>query len=280
MRRRCVALAFVAIGLVAGATPAMAGSYVVQPGDSLGAIARRHGVSTADLLALNPQITNANLVRIGATLTVPDGTAATAPSSTAEREVIRHTVAKGETLSQIARKYSMPASDIAASNGLANPNLLKVGAVLTIERTLGGKSSYPTSLRRDPNRLALVEHFDRAAAEFGVPHDLLKSMCWYESGWRRDAISSAGAIGIGQLMPGTAAYVADLMGEPQLDPYDPVDNIRMSAWYLAYLLDRYDRNTRQSLMAYNQGWKRLETGGPTQLARTYAQTIIDQRPWW
>jgi hypothetical protein len=33
-------------------------------------------------------------------------------------------------------------------------------------------------------------------------------------------------------------------------------------------------------MAYNQGWKRLETGGPTQLARTYAQTIIDQRPWW
>lgn len=280
--RLIVATASAMATLILGAGPAGAATYVVKPGDTLSGIARRHGVSTADLLALNPQVTDPNLVRIGSSLTVPDGAAAAAaPSPPAtEAQTVRHTVAKGETLSSIARRYGVSVTSITSRNGISNPNLLRVGATLTIEIVLGGKPTYPTSLRRDPQRLALVEHFDRAAAEFGVPHDLLKSMCWYESGWRAGAISSAGAIGVGQLMPGTAAFVAEQMGEPRLDPYDPVDNIRMSAWYLAYLLDRYDRTTRQALMAYNQGWKQLETKGPTKLARSYADTIIAQRPWW
>ena len=47
------------------------GRYVVQPGDTLWAIARRHDTSVADILALNPQIANPNLIHPGEELALP-----------------------------------------------------------------------------------------------------------------------------------------------------------------------------------------------------------------
>ncbi|MEX5516525.1 lytic transglycosylase domain-containing protein [Pseudophaeobacter sp. 1A09344] len=66
-----------------------------------------------------------------------------------------------------------------------------------------------------------------------------------ESAYRQDAISSAGAIGLGQLMPATARDLG-------VDPRDPLQNLDGSARYLAMMLERF-RDPHLALAAYNAG---------------------------
>ncbi|TDK51009.1 lytic transglycosylase domain-containing protein [Antarcticimicrobium luteum] len=66
-----------------------------------------------------------------------------------------------------------------------------------------------------------------------------------ESAYRQDAISSAGAIGLGQLMPATARDLG-------VDPRDPLQNLDGAARYLAMMLDTFG-DPRLALAAYNAG---------------------------
>ena len=71
--------------------------------------------------------------------------------------------------------------------------------------------------------------FEAAAARYGVPTDLLKAVAKAESGFRVDATSPKGAMGVMQLMPGTAR------GLGVVDAYDPEQNIMGGAKYLSQL---------------------------------------------
>ena len=66
-----------------------------------------------------------------------------------------------------------------------------------------------------------------------------------ESAYRQDAVSSAGAIGLGQLIPATARDLG-------VDPRDPLQNLDGSARYLAMMLDKFG-DPRLALAAYNAG---------------------------
>ncbi|MEQ8694023.1 MAG: lytic transglycosylase domain-containing protein [Gammaproteobacteria bacterium] len=66
-----------------------------------------------------------------------------------------------------------------------------------------------------------------------------------ESAYRQDAVSSAGAIGLGQLMPATARDLG-------VDPLDPLQNLDGAARYLAMMLDTFG-DPRLALAAYNAG---------------------------
>ena len=82
--------------------------------------------------------------------------------------------------------------------------------------------------------------------QYGVDYNLAMALMLHESGGSNEAISSAGAIGFGQLMPETA-------GELGVDPYDPNDNIRGSVAYLRKCLDLAGGNTDVALANYNTG---------------------------
>lgn len=84
-----------------------------------------------------------------------------------------------------------------------------------------------------------------AARRHGVPEDLFLRLVQQESGWNTQAISSAGAIGLAQLMPGTAAIL-------EVDPTDPVANLEGGARYLAQQYRRFG-TWRLALAAYNAG---------------------------
>lgn len=90
----------------------------------------------------------------------------------------------------------------------------------------------------------------KIAAEYGVDPILAASLFDQESRFRMDAISSAGAIGIAQLMPDTA----DRMG---YDPYNLEDNIRGGIEYLNYQLQRFSSvgslQASYAVAAYNAG---------------------------
>jgi soluble lytic murein transglycosylase-like protein len=88
---------------------------------------------------------------------------------------------------------------------------------------------------------------------------LLVALIAVESRWHPDAVSNAGALGLGQLMPETA----NAMG---VDANDPLQNIAGAAYHLRRLLDRFaarDRETRYrlALAAYNAGLGAVERYG-------------------
>lgn len=83
------------------------------------------------------------------------------------------------------------------------------------------------------------------AVEEGIDPDLYLRLIQQESSFNPEARSSAGAIGLAQLMPGTA----EMLG---VDPTDPVQNLRGGARYLKQQLDKFG-SVPLALAAYNAG---------------------------
>ncbi|PIV75086.1 MAG: lytic transglycosylase domain-containing protein [Rhodobacteraceae bacterium CG17_big_fil_post_rev_8_21_14_2_50_65_11] len=84
-----------------------------------------------------------------------------------------------------------------------------------------------------------------AARRHGIPEDLFLRLVQQESGWDTSAVSHAGAIGLAQLMPDTAARLG-------VDPHDAHDNLDGGARYLAQQYRRFG-DWRLALAAYNAG---------------------------
>lgn len=89
--------------------------------------------------------------------------------------------------------------------------------------------------------------FEKASQKYQVPIALLKAVAKAESDFNPNDVSSAGAMGIMQLMPETAK------GLGVTDPFDPEQNIMGGAKYLADKLAMYDGNIELALAAYNAG---------------------------
>lgn len=88
--------------------------------------------------------------------------------------------------------------------------------------------------------------FAEAARTHGVDQRLLEAVAWQESRGRMSAVSPRGALGVMQLMPGTAA-------EMGVRPDDLADNIRGGALYLRRQIDRFGGSIPLALAAYNAG---------------------------
>jgi soluble lytic murein transglycosylase-like protein len=129
-----------------------------------------------------------------------------------------------------------------------------------------------------PDRLMLFPQFVAAAKEAKIPADLLMATAYIESGWKQSAVSPTGALGVGQLRPETAAWVAAvLLHQGGLDPNRAGDNLRLSARFLRYLLDAMP-DTRTALAAYYQGPGSVARDGITATGRAYAGKILAARP--
>lgn len=106
-----------------------------------------------------------------------------------------------------------------------------------------------------------------AARDTGLPLALLVAVGEIESNLRPDAVSPAGARGLLQLMPTTAAELA-------LDPDHPPSNVLAGARYLRLLLDRF-QSTDLALAAYNAGPTAVDRAGgaPSMTTLTYVADV-------
>ena len=106
-----------------------------------------------------------------------------------------------------------------------------------------------------------------AERTYGLPRDLLTSLVWAESRYCVNAVSGAGAQGLGQLMPGTARD----MGVSQV--FDPAQNIYASARYLRIQWDTF-RDWTWALYAYHDGPGNARAGTISSAGQSYSVFVL------
>jgi soluble lytic murein transglycosylase len=120
------------------------------------------------------------------------------------------------------------------------------------------------------------------AEHYRLDPALLAGVIYAESEFDAKARSSAGAIGLMQLLPDTATGIAKRTGGTAFvvdDLYDPELNVRYGAWYLRHLLDRYG-DERTALAAYHAGqgnvdrWRAAGTGIRFPETRAYVERVL------
>lgn len=117
----------------------------------------------------------------------------------------------------------------------------------------------------------LLPIFQEASATYGVSVDLLTSIAKAESGFNASAVSSAGAIGVMQLMPATAASLG------VSNSYDARENIMGGAKLISQLLSRYNGDTSLALAAYNAGCGNVDKYGgipPFEETQNYVSKVL------
>ena len=113
--------------------------------------------------------------------------------------------------------------------------------------------------------------FEEAARRYNLPVNLIKAVARVESNFRPDVTSHAGAMGIMQLMPGTAR------GLGVTDPYDPEQSIMGGAKYLKQMLDQFG-SVELALAAYNAGPNNVKKYGgipPFTETQTYVKRVME-----
>jgi soluble lytic murein transglycosylase-like protein len=228
-----------ATGEGSGAAPASstgsnAGSYVVQPGDTLSAIAARAGTSVAELAATNGIDPNAPLLSGTALRLSGSSAGATQPGASA------------------------PEASQAAS---AQP----VGA--TAEGSPGAPP-YPTAESVTPSEVGSI------AEANGVPPSLAKAIAYQESGFNNNLTSSADARGVMQILPGTWNWIGEnLAGSTPLEPASAASNVRGGVLLLHSLLNSTGGNEGLAAAGYYQGLPSVLQNGEYSSTQQYVGNV-------
>lgn len=110
-----------------------------------------------------------------------------------------------------------------------------------------------------------------AAQKYAVDPKLVSAVAEVESGGDQNAVSPAGAVGVMQLMPDTAAGLG-------INPYDMKSNVEGGAKYLREMLDTFDGDVKKAVAAYNAGPNAVKAyGGVPPYAETqnYVTSVLD-----
>jgi soluble lytic murein transglycosylase-like protein len=123
----------------------------------------------------------------------------------------------------------------------------------------------------------LADAIERAAAAEGVDTELAYRLVRVESAFREDAVSSAGALGLTQLMPATAAELRPGITRAQVLERDT--NLRLGFRYLRWLMRVYDGDVEEALTAYNRGPGTVARirGAGGDPANGYAELVLGER---
>lgn len=243
------------------AAPAPAAvTHRVVAGDTVSALARRHGTTTAAIVAANGLGANA-LIRIGQTLTVPSSAQAAPaaqPVAAPAAASASYTVRSGDTVSGIATRFGTTTAAIVAANGLGADAMIRIGQVLSVPGTaapatgLVGSTfagrTYPAETVASanankatllavgvPTKAQMQQLVVDTARAMGVDPALAQAVAYQESGFNHAAVSPANAIGTMQVIPSSGRWASDLVGRP-LNLLDPRDNVTAGVAILRQLV--------------------------------------------
>jgi soluble lytic murein transglycosylase-like protein len=196
------------------------------PADAAGASLRVQQLQT--LLA---QAASGSTASFAAALSAASGTSSAAGHGTtpAEEDTSVQTPAQSSAPPTATTAAYVPPTTVSLS-----ASALPASAVPAAGVESAGASTYDAAIAQ-------------AAARNGIEPALLHGLIQQESGFDPNARSSSGALGLTQLMPGTASSLG------VSDPLDPLQSIEGGARYLGEMLARFGGNTADALAAYNAG---------------------------
>jgi N-acetylmuramoyl-L-alanine amidase len=284
--------------------PAASGSYVVQPGDTLTAIAARAGVSVAGLAAINGIDPNAPLLS-GTPLRL-SGSAGSAGSSSSQFVSTRppvtsapavsgsYVVQPGDTLTAIAARAGESVAQLAATNGLDPNGTLLAGVALQLSGSSGSPATaasastqpvgsaaegsptdppYPTAETVTSGQVGSI------ASANGVSPSLADAIAYQESGFNNDLVSSADARGVMQILPGTWQWIQHTLnaGGPPLAPASASDNVRGGVLLLRSLLNSTGGDPAMAAAGYYQGLPSVQQNGLYSSTQQYVNDVMALR---
>jgi soluble lytic murein transglycosylase-like protein len=243
--------------------------HTVQPGEGFIVIARRYKVRATRLAGANG-LTLSSVLTPGQRLRIPGRVAAT-PKPKPTRTVAaraRHTVSPGESFFSIAHRYHVSPWRLARENRLSLMATIVPGQRLVLPRGAHlGATSGPV------DRGTVAGAIDRWSRTYGVDPKLARALAWMESGFQQDVVSSAGAIGVMQLLPETWEFVDSvLLGEATPRTYD--GNVRAGVRFLRWQLDEFDGDVKLALAGYYQGARAVRERGLFEDTKQYVSVIL------
>jgi soluble lytic murein transglycosylase-like protein len=224
---------------VATSTSSASGAYVVQPGDTLTAIAARAGTTVSGLAAANG-LDPAGVLISGTVLNLNGLPAATVPVST--------------TVTSTAATGSMQPVGAAAEGDPAAP-------------------PYPTPESMNASQIGQI------GANNGATWTLTDAIAWQESGFNNDLTSSSDARGIMQILPGTWAWIQHnlVAGAQPLAPASAYDNVRGGALLLHWLLQQTGGDPAMAAAGYYQGLSSVRQNGMFPDTQQYVRSVMALR---
>lgn len=252
--------------------------HMVVAGETLEGIANWHGTSVVEIIIANA-LANPNLIVTGTVLKIH--TQARTNISIEQTRQVR----LGDTLTGIAYEYGVSLSELAAVNGIRDVDQVLIGQVLKMpQTTLVSRSPGQAASLVTPGQPAsqtflgrgkVAKALRQAANEFGVDLRLLQALAYQESGWQQQITSSAGAVGVLQVMPGTATWATEMFFQDLPDwRSSELGNARVGASVLQHLLKLSGGDIGKALAAYYQGWASVETIGIMEESQAYVDNIL------
>ncbi len=262
---------------------APAGTYTVQIGDTISAIAAAHSLGVSDLLGLNG-LNATSLIRPGQSIklgsTAAAGSAAAAsPAAAAPAASSSYIIKAGDTLSAIAAGNNVTIAALASANGITASSIIHPGQSLSLPGTVGVASSaaptelvpstflhytYPEAVVTQanvnkaallaapvPSRAQMQELVAGTAGRMGVDPSLAQAFALQESGFNHQSVSPANAIGTMQVIPQAGEWASELVGR-HLNLLDPQDNVTAGVAIIRALVSTSD-SVDNAIAGYYQG---------------------------
>lgn len=291
--------------------------YTVKSGDTLSAIAARHGVKLSDVLSWNG-LRMTSIIHPGQKVKVGAGTPAPAapapapapaapapapasPAPAAPSSPGSYTVKAGDTLSAIAARHGVKLSDILSANKLTMSSVIYPGNKLAIPgaalQPAGNVTpvtplvpstflgfTYPPAVVSSanenkallnaspvPSREQMRSIVADTARRMGVDPALALAFAHQESGFDQRAVSPANAIGTMQVIPSSGQWASDLVGR-KLNLLDPYDNATAGVAIIRQLT-KTSKDLDHAIAGYYQGQYSVSKNGMYEDTKSYVASI-------
>ncbi|MFE4197310.1 LysM peptidoglycan-binding domain-containing protein [Paenarthrobacter sp. NPDC056912] len=292
---------------IAPPAPSTAGNatiYTVVSGDTLGAIAAKHGVPLSSIFSWNG-LNGSSIIYPGQKIKVSGGSAPTAPATPTPAPTPApvastgsYTIKAGDTLSSIASRHGVSLAALMSANNVTATTVIYPGQKLTIPGTSlqpAGDTkplvpstflgfTYPPAVVSSanenkallnaspvPTRAEMKTIVADTARRMGVSPSLALAFAEQESGFDQRAVSPANAIGTMQVIPSSGQWASDLVGR-KLNLLDPYDNATAGVAIIRALIAT-SKDLDTAIAGYYQGQYSVSKYGMYDDTKRYVESI-------